>query len=303
MNQPIPTGPDLFGFAEASYGKAKAAGQDPKNPTYGSPEEIYQFRAAEHHRGQALTAAIVTLTEVIAESAGLFHSDLPGWREKIGTTWLKRCRGREIRRPACEERHTDDCAYADPPPEPKHKILPVGTRVLVSEKERDREGWLRYRNPVAGRISGYDLHKSKYRYQIEYEPGVYAGYDSWAFVGNHVEVHPDGHLCPPPPQPVKHEPTGPRVYVENQRGKQGYVVEVLHIEKDDSLWYRVQFLTAGVDPVLKRADSLTVIAESQVTRCDNGQTPQECTEIDPCEACQQDADEEGDKIEESMGLR
>jgi hypothetical protein len=38
--------------------------------------------------------------------------------------------------------------------------------------------------------------------------------------------------------------------------------------------------------------------------CPNGQPwGTECKEIDPCEMCQQDLDEEGDKIEASMGLR
>lgn len=113
MNQPIPTGPDLFAFAEAAYGKARAAGSKSGNQLYGSAEEFYQFQAAEHHGRQAQTAAIVMLTEVIADAANVFHCDLPGWREKIGATWLKECRSKEIRRPACEERHTDDCIYAD----------------------------------------------------------------------------------------------------------------------------------------------------------------------------------------------
>ncbi len=37
--------------------------------------------------------------------------------------------------------------------------------------------------------------------------------------------------------------------------------------------------------------------------CPNGQDRQECTEIDPCESCYQDSQDEGDEIEESMGLR
>lgn len=38
MNQPIPTGPDLFAFAEASYNKARSAGSNPDNPTFGSSD-------------------------------------------------------------------------------------------------------------------------------------------------------------------------------------------------------------------------------------------------------------------------
>lgn len=38
-------------------------------------------------------------------------------------------------------------------------------------------------------------------------------------------------------------------------------------------------------------------------KCPNGQTYPECSEIDPCEPCWQDQQEEADMIEESMGLR
>lgn len=271
MNQPIPTGPDLFGFAEAAYGKAKAAGQSEDNDTYGSPEEIYQFCTAEHHRGQALTAAVVMLTEVVASASGVDHYDLDAWREKIGLTWLKECRGKEIRRPACEKRHTDDCTYADPPPEPKHVLLDVGTRVLVAPLH-DPDCVCASTRPYVGKIAGYDMHRTKYQINEECygRPGEYYDFVKWEFVSNRVAVHPDGPECPPPPKPVKREPTSPQVYVEDRRGKQGYVTEVLHIEKDDSLWYRVQFLAPGVEPVLKRADSMTIIAASQVERCENG---------------------------------
>ncbi|MEW2260769.1 hypothetical protein [Streptomyces sp. NPDC047869] len=37
--------------------------------------------------------------------------------------------------------------------------------------------------------------------------------------------------------------------------------------------------------------------------CPNGNRPPECTEIDPCEPCTQDADAEADMIEASVGLR
>jgi len=49
--------------------------------------------------------------------------------------------------------------------------------------------------------------------------------------------------------------------------------------------------------------SVTVIEEESEV-CPNGQPwGTECREIDPCEMCQQDIDEEGDLIEASMGLR
>ncbi|MFJ4526194.1 hypothetical protein ACIP4Y_35650 [Streptomyces sp. NPDC088810] len=42
--------------------------------------------------------------------------------------------------------------------------------------------------------------------------------------------------------------------------------------------------------------------EDDGSRCPNGNRPPECTEIDPCEACTQDADAEAAAIEASMGL-
>lgn len=40
-----------------------------------------------------------------------------------------------------------------------------------------------------------------------------------------------------------------------------------------------------------------------VSLCENGQDRSECTEIDPCETCEQDLQDEAEKIERSMGLR
>lgn len=91
------------------------------------------------------------------------------------------------------------------------------------------------------------------------------------YVGPYAAVTKIQHDTPFPEKgPGNLEPIGPRIYVQNMRGEQGYITEVKHIAKDDSLWYRVQFFTPGTEPVLKRADSLTVIAESQVERCPNG---------------------------------
>lgn len=47
---------------------------------------------------------------------------------------------------------------------------------------------------------------------------------------------------------------------------------------------------------------VTVIEDDE-DLCPNGQSRSECSEIDPCEMCWQDQNEEGDMIEESMGLR
>lgn len=252
------------------------------------------------HAVNAQTAMMAQLIDAVTGGHPPYEMD--AWREVIPRPPLKECRGKENRRPACIERHTDDCTYADPPPEPKHVLLDVGTRVLVAEKERDREGWLRYRNPVAGRISGYDMHKSKYRYRVEYEPGIYADHDSWAFVGNHVEVHPDGPECPPPPKPVKREPTAPLVYVQHIKGHQGYIIGTEATENGDH-WHTVRWFKPGSPEERLNVRLVHVIAKSELERCDNGQTREECTEADLCVACEQDRDEEGDAIEESMGLR
>lgn len=307
MNQPVPTGPDLFAFAEASFNKARSAGSDPDNPTFGSPEELYHFRAADFHAKQAQTAAVVMLAEVISTATGANHRDFEGWREKIGVHWIKECWGKEIRRPQCEERHTEDCTYADPVPEPEHVLLSVGTRVLVSDGHAGSCNCGK-QQPYVGRIAGYDMHRSKYQISEECygTPGEYYSFVRWAFADNRVQVHPDGPQYMPTsaPEPVKKEPTGPRIYVENDRGKQGYLVDVYHHEKDGTLWYTVQFFSPGAKSVRKRADSLTVIAESQVERCPNGQTRDECESGEnQCEPCRQAEDEEGDEIERSMGLR
>jgi hypothetical protein len=106
MNQPIPTGPDRFGFAEADHDKARQY-------EYGDPEEAYHRQAAQYHATQAQTAVLVMLVEVIANATGTDHDDLDAWREKIGLTWLKECRSFTQRRPQCAEQHTDDCDYAN----------------------------------------------------------------------------------------------------------------------------------------------------------------------------------------------
>lgn len=46
-----------------------------------------------------------------------------------------------------------------------------------------------------------------------------------------------------------------------------------------------------------------VTSDIDTELCPNGQSREECREIDPCEMCQQDIDAEGDMIEISMGLR
>lgn len=304
MNQPIPTGPDLFAFAESAFGKAKEAGQKPTKPTYGSAEETYQFQAAAHHGRQANTAAIVMLAEIIANASGVDHDDLDAWREKIGMTWLKECRGQSTRRPECAERHTEDCTYADPIPEPKHELLPVGTRVLVSDWRVNPEGELRLTNPQPGRISGHAAGGHKYRWQYEFEPGIYSDHDQFAFADNRVEVHPDGPECPPAPKPVKREPTGPRMYVQRKHdGKQGHIVGQVEKNGQGNAKVQVQWHTPGAQPVWVLVERLEIILPSEVHRCPNGQTGDECGSGESqCERCLADEDAEAEAIEGSMNV-
>jgi hypothetical protein len=195
MNQPIPTGPDRFGFAETDHDKARQY-------EYGHPKEAYHRQAAQFHATQAHTAALVMLTEVIANATGTDHHDLDAWREKIGLTWLKECRSKNERRPQCAERHTDDCAYVDPVPEPKHVLLPVGTRVLVSEKMiKQLDGTITYPGqPWVGKIHGYDTGRTKYRIWPQTELDTYSAVERWAFADNRVQPHPEqddtAHTCP-----------------------------------------------------------------------------------------------------------
>jgi hypothetical protein len=298
MNQPAPTGPDLFAFAEISYDKARAAGGDEENDLYGSPEEIYHFRAARHHATQAQTAAVVMLAEVIATASGVDHDDLDAWREKIGMTWLKECRSKEARRPACAARHTEDCAYADSIPEPKHVLLPVGTRVLVSPRATKYEdGRVVYdKQPKVAKIVGYDLGRSKYQLNDERPGGGYYDFVTWAFADNRVQPHPeqDGAVA---------EPTGPRVYVRTVGGSQGYLIGTKQHEKG-GIRLRVHWLSPGGPETWVRQTEVEIITADEVQRCENGQDGENCGEGENrCEPCLADEDAEADMIEESMGLR
>lgn len=159
-----------------------------------SGEERIDRRTADLIKAQVLatnaqTAAIITLASAI--ESGLYELD--GWRDVIPRPPLKECKGEEIRRPECAERHTDDCDYTDPVPEPKHELLPVGTRVLVSDPHRGSCG-CGSAQPYVGKIAGYDMHSTKYQINEEVygSPGEYYGFVRWAFVDNRVQVHPDG---------------------------------------------------------------------------------------------------------------
>lgn len=187
------------------------------------------------------------------------------------------------------------------PEEPEHELLPVGTRVLVSDWMCDGDE-IRHTNPVASRISGYDMYRTKYRWQREYEHGIYASRDSWAVADNRVIVHPDGPECPPAPKP-KQEPADLRLYVRHPRGKDGHVLKIDR-KGEHGIAALVQWYTPGTVPVWVTFDRLTVIHPDDVDRCPNGQTRDECEMGEnQCELCLQAEDEEGDEIERSMGLR
>lgn len=355
MNQPIPTGPDLFGFGEAAYSKAQQAGQRNGNRMFGSDEEIYQFNAAEHYDRQANTAALVMLTEVIARIAGTSHPDLDAWREKIGMSWLKECRSKEDRRPQCAEWHTEDCPYSDPMipvgtrviflPRPAggnaqgevkeqkrlasgkyrlrvqwdgaelswvdqtdviaitHTELPVGTRVLVSDSMTRHEYTVELDGqPWTGKIIG-NATNGCYKIAREYGDGYYGEeHPSYVFKDERVRIHPDGPACPLPPEPVKQEPTGPRMYVRNRKFKQGHIVAMR--AREGFLMAQVQWYVPGTVPVWTHMSDLIIIGADEVERCPNGQTGDECgSGENQCELCLAAEDEEGDMIEESMGLR
>lgn len=333
MNQPIPTGPDLFAFAEASYGKARSAGSDPDNPTFGSPEELYHFRAAAFHAQQATTAAIVMAVETFANASGADHYDLDGWRSKIGVTYpwddatftidglnaphgesgeswevTYRVPGHVARRESLTEAQVNaEFPHAQPSyrrlarkPEPPHVRIPVGTRVLVSERAiKYPDGRIVYdTQPKVAKVVGYDTFNSKYQLNVERFGGGYYDFVTWAFVDNRVQPHPEQDTAVP-------APTGPRVYVRKRSGKQGHIVDLAPEIGDDGLrMVKVQWYTPGCDPVWVRVLDLEIITASEVDRCPNGQTGDECgSGENQCEQCVQADDAEGDMIEESMGLR
>lgn len=252
------------------------------------------------HAVNAQTAMVAQLIDAVTGGHPPYEMD--AWREVIPLPPLKECKGKETRRPACAERHTEDCQFTDPPPEPKHELLDVGTRVLVSDLVWNEDTRVPERkNPQPGRISGHAGGGHKYRWQYEFEPGIYSDHDQFAFADNRVEVHPDGPECPSPPKPVKREPTGPRVYVQSKGGQQGYIVGTAM--KSSGLRLRVHWLKPGGAETWYSMADATIIPEDQVQRCDNGADQENCVEIDLCESCEQDRDAEGDAIEESMGLR
>ncbi len=67
---------------------------------------------------------------------------------------------------------------------------------------------------------------------------------------------------------------------------------------------KVRIELEGGMVILRDHWAAVTVIDDDPELCPNGQPwGTECREIDPCEMCQQDLDEEGDKIEASMGLR
>jgi len=246
---------------------------------------------------QAHIATQVMIAEVLCTAHGVDHQDLDAWREVIPLVPLKECRSKDRRRPACAERHTEDCTYADPIPEPKHKLLPVGTRVLVSERRTEYpDGRIVYsEQPKVAKIVGYDMHRSKYQLNDERPGGGYYNFVTWAAADNRVQLHPeqDGAVA---------EPTGPRVYVQGGSGVQGYIVGV-GTDPDHGPCVKVHWLTPGGPEKWVPISKVGIITPDEVDRCPSDQTREDCGDGEnQCELCLQAEDDEADMIEESMGL-
>lgn len=219
MNEPDSdnyTGPELFADASGHIDDIEAG--ETGDPRFGEDDNRMLYATIASARStQALTAAVLMLVDTLDGEP----YEMDAWREVIPRPPLKECKSKEVRRPECAERHTEDCDYADPVPA----------------------------------------------------------------------------------KPVKQEPTGPRVYVQDQRGKQGHIVSIVPMEEDGEVAQaEVQWYVPGVRPVRKSLRALVFILPSQVDRCPNGQTRDVCgSGENQCELCLADEDDEAEAIEESMG--
>lgn len=297
-----PTGPELF---RRSRSELRLAFERGRSSAQEKDTALLSLEFAKVGAIQANTAALVTLGGLFAAAMDLRSADLDAWQKVIPPSPLTECWSRDKRRPECKDRHTEDCPYTDPVPEPEHVLLAVGTRVLVSDWERDDDGVLRLTNPAPGRISGYDMHRTKYRWQREWDEDHYSTHESWAFVDNRVQVHPDGPTHPSTPELVQTEPTAPRFYVRHTKNEQqGYITSASTIDPGRCSITVMWFLAAGLEEKAAALADLDFIRPEDVDRCSNGQTRDECGPGEnQCEPCRQAEDEEGDTIERSMGMR
>jgi hypothetical protein len=191
-----PTGPDWFASVGGEITDAFAV--------HDMGERTAALLSGLINAQQANTAMLKVIADLIANATNQRSADLEGWDKVIPPAPLEECWGKNVRRPACADRHTEDCDYAEPPPEPKHVLLDVGTRVLFHDLVWNEETRKPERtNPKVGKIAGYDLFNSKYQINEERygQPGEYYDFVTWAFADNRVEVHPDGPEYPPPPIP------------------------------------------------------------------------------------------------------
>jgi hypothetical protein len=281
------TGPEMFAASQRHLHEAR------EHMEPGSPEETSHLTFAKIHAINAQTAVLTMIAENMHDHTPY---ELDAWREVIPRPPLKECKNKESRRPACTDRHTEDCPYADPPPEPKHELLPVGMRVLVSDTAtKHPDGRVEYaRQPYAAKIVGYAANDTKYQLNHEKPGGGYYDFVMYAFADNRVQPHPEQDTAVA-------EPTGPRVYVQNHHGKQGHVVEFR--QNEGRLRVLVQWYSMGARPVWHTHDNLTIIASEDVERCPSGQTRDECgSGENQCELCLADEDNEAEAIEGSMNV-
>lgn len=282
------TGPELLAQSLRYTEQAEDA-------EFGTFEEQRAAQFAMLRGQQAQSALLLALLDNMHDYAPY---EVETWREVLPLPPLKECKGKEARRPECAERHTEDCDYADPIPEPPHKLLPVGTRVLVSETAtKYPDGRIIYdKQPKVAKIVGYDMGRTKYELNDEKFGGGYYNFSTWAFTDNRVQPHPeqDGAVT---------EPTGPRIYVQDVRGRQGYVVDTGKVDDEGGVRLLVQWFRPGARPVWKPVEALNIITADDVERCPNGQTRDECASGEnQCERCLADEDAEAEAIEGSMNV-
>lgn len=287
MSDRLNTGPEYVRAVEGCMHEAS-------DQETGTLARLEVYAEALVNATMAQTAILATIAETMGDYAPY---EMDTWRDVIPRPPLKECRSKDARRPACAERHTEDCTYAEPPPEPPHELLPIGTRVLVSETAvKHPDGRIVYsKQPKVAKIVGYDLGHSKYQLNDEKFGGGYYDFVTWAFADNRVQPHPeqDGAMA---------EPTGPRIYVQRKRdGKQGHIVGEPRRNGQSDTKVQVQWYAPGAQPVWVLAERLEIIPADEVDRCPNGQTGDECGEGENrCERCLADEDAEAEAIEGSM---
>jgi hypothetical protein len=215
------TGPGIFTRSLEEYDAAFSLSDDGDPCT---PQLLSSLVSAT----QAHVAATVMLAEITASAANVDHYDLDAWRQAIppeapwttvtfevdgdtvrdgeeGETW--EAQYRVPQHVADDPQLTEEMAeqYSFPrhvrltrKPKPKHELLPVGTRVLVSDPHGANCG-CGNEQPWVGIVRGYDMHRTKYEIAEERygSPGEYYNFTRWAFADNRVQRHDEQ----PAPEP------------------------------------------------------------------------------------------------------